>query len=74
MGWQPEHASGPGQAPGPDGSPPSALSGFAHGGRWATAAPGADLAAALEAAAGPDGLYQGADAPAPRHRPGSSPR
>jgi hypothetical protein len=42
-------------------SRPAVLAGFAHGGAWATAAPCAKLAAALEVAAGPDGQYEGAD-------------
>ena len=37
------------------------LAGFAHGGAWAGAPPSAALAAALEAAAGPEDLYEGAD-------------
>jgi hypothetical protein len=62
MGWQPGRDSWPGEAPGQDGdAEPALLSGFANGGCWATAAPGAELAAALEAAAGPDGHYDGAD-------------
>ena len=60
MGWQPERDSWPGAIPGQD-SVPDVPPGFAHDSPWATAAPSAMLAAALEAAAGPDDLYEGAD-------------
>ncbi len=40
---------------------PALLAGFAHGGKWQAAPPSAVLAAALEAAAGPEDLYEGAD-------------
>ena len=40
---------------------PRPLAGFGHGGTQAGAPPSAALAAALEAAAGPGGLYDGAD-------------
>ena len=53
---------GPGKMPGPGGSLPELLASFEHGGAWDAAAPSAALAAALEAAAGPDGLYDGAGA------------
>src|SRR3984957_18120600 len=43
---------------GPAGSHPAA---FGHDGSWAQAAPSAALATALEHAAGPAGLYEGAD-------------
>jgi hypothetical protein len=40
---------------------PELLAGFEHGGAWEAAMPSALLAAALEAAAGAEGLYDGAD-------------
>ncbi|MGH3212118.1 MAG: hypothetical protein ACRDNO_30590 [Trebonia sp.] len=40
---------------------PGPLAGFAHGGKWDAAPPSAVLAAALETAAGPVGLYDAAD-------------
>jgi hypothetical protein len=40
---------------------PELLSGFKHGGAWDAASPSAALAAALEVAAGPEGLYEGAE-------------
>jgi hypothetical protein len=61
MGWQADRGSSPGGAPGEDGSLPGLLAGFGHGGALEDAPPSAALAAALEAAAGPDGLYAGAD-------------
>ena len=61
MGWQADDDPGPGSSPGPGGSPPDLLAAFEHGGAWDTAAPSARLAAALAAAAGPDGLYEGAE-------------
>ena len=63
MGWQGDHDSGPGDVPGPgDGLPglPGLLAGFEHGGAWDAAGPSAGLAAALEAASGPLGRYDGA--------------
>ena len=51
---------GPGEAPRPGDGLPELLAGFEHGGAWDAAAPSAALAAALEAAAGPEGLYDGA--------------
>src|ERR1700722_111852 len=66
MGWQADRDSGPGEVPGrDDGLPslpglPSLLAGFDDGGRWDAAVPSALLTAALEAAAGPEGLYEGA--------------
>src|ERR1700722_18427082 len=62
MGWQAAGDSPagepPGQAPGlPE---PGLPVGFGHGGPWESAAPTAALASALERAAGPDGLYDGA--------------
>jgi hypothetical protein len=62
MGWQADDDSGPGNSPGPGGSLPDLLAAFEHGGAWDAAAPSARLAAALAAAAGPGGLYQGAEA------------
>ena len=47
--------------PGQDECRPAPLAGFGHGGSWAGAPPSAALAAALEAAAGPGDLYEGAD-------------
>ena len=61
MGWQAGDNPRPGNEPGPGGCLPSLPGGFAHGGRWDGAPPSAALAAALEAAAGPDALYDGAD-------------
>jgi hypothetical protein len=62
MGWQAGDDPGPGSEPGPGEPPPGLLAAFEHGGAWDAAAPSASLAAALEAAAGPQGLYEGADA------------
>ena len=62
MGWQAGDDSRPGEVPGPGECVPELLAGFAHGGSWDEAVPSAVLAAALEAAAGPEGLYEGADA------------
>jgi uncharacterized protein DUF222 len=61
MGWQAADGSRPGEVPGPDECLPELLAGFVHGGAWDVAPPSAVLAAALESAAGPDGLYEGAD-------------
>ncbi len=61
MGWQASHNPQPGKEPGPGGCLPELIAGFAHGGPWDAAPPSALLAAALEAAAGPDGGYEGAD-------------
>jgi hypothetical protein len=64
MGWQAADDSRPGDAPRQDdGLPglPGPPSGFARGGPWAAAAPSAALAIALEAAAGPEDLFDGAD-------------
>ena len=69
MGWQADAGDGPGSQPGlsQPGVPGSAtqdddpgLSGFAAGGQWSTCPPSAALAAALEAAAGPDWRCDGA--------------
>jgi len=62
MGRQPDDDPGPGGAPGPGGGLPALLASFEQGGTWDAAAPSAALAAALQAAAGPDGLYDGAGA------------
>ena len=68
MGWQARHDSWPGEEPRRDDGLPGLPAqdeglpaGFARGGAWAAAAPSAALAAALERAAGPDGLFDGAD-------------
>ena len=61
MGWQADDSFRPGELPGQGESLPKHLPGFDHGGPWDAAAPSAMLAAALEAAAGPEGLYEGAD-------------
>jgi len=61
MDWQPDRSSWLGDTPGQDEGLPDVPSGFAHDGPWAAAPPSAALAAALEAAAGPDDLYEGAD-------------
>src|ERR1700722_14384115 len=72
MGWQatdgpwpgstPGQGPGlPGREPGPPGQDPGLPAGFGHGRPWAEAAPSASLAAALQHAAGPAGLYDGAD-------------
>jgi hypothetical protein len=64
MGWQPGHDFRSGESPGRDGGLPELLAGFEHDGPWAAAAPSAALAAVLEAVAGPEGRYEGADADA----------
>jgi hypothetical protein len=68
MDWQATGDSWPGGQPGQDhglpGLPrgvPGLPAGFGHGGPWADAVPSAALAAALEHAAGPAGLYDGAE-------------
>src|SRR3984885_14849789 len=61
MGWQANSDPGPGEVPGPGERRPASLAGFEHDGAWAGAAPSAGLAVALEAAAGPEALYEGAD-------------
>src|SRR5487761_1558295 len=61
MGWQAGDGSRPGEVPGQGECLPELLAGFAHGGAWGAVPPSAALAAALEAAAGPEGLYEGAD-------------
>jgi hypothetical protein len=62
MGWQAGDEPGPGGEPGPGEPPPGLLAAFEHGGHWDAAPPSAALAAALQAAAGPAGRYEGADA------------
>jgi hypothetical protein len=62
MGWQAGRGSWPGEVPGQDEGLPEPLADFEHGGAWDAAPPSAVLATALEAAAGPDGLYAGAGA------------
>ncbi|HET6189934.1 MAG TPA: DUF222 domain-containing protein, partial [Trebonia sp.] len=61
MGWQADSNPRPGRVPGRGERRPALLGGFEHGGAWAGAAPSAALAAAVEAAAGPEALYEGAD-------------
>src|SRR3984885_10720987 len=61
MGWQADSNPRPGEVPGPGERRPASFAGFEHGGAWAGAAPSAGLAVALEAAAGPEALYDGAD-------------
>jgi hypothetical protein len=61
MGWQADSNPGPGEVPGQGQRRPAPHGGFGHGGAWAGAAPSAGLAVALEAAAGPEGRYDGAD-------------
>src|ERR1700722_5589418 len=61
MGWQAADGSWTGDTPGQDPGLPGPPGGFGHGGPWAGAAPSAELAAALEQAAGPEDLYDGAD-------------
>jgi hypothetical protein len=61
MGWQADHDFRPGEAPRRGEGLPGLLADFEHGEAWDGAAPSAVLAVALEAAAGPEGLYPGAD-------------
>jgi hypothetical protein len=61
MGWQGDRNPRAGQVPGPGERRPAPTEGFAHGGPWAAASPSAAVAAALEAAAGPQDRYDGAD-------------
>jgi hypothetical protein len=62
MGFQADDDPGPGSTPGPGESLPGLFAAFEHGGAWDTAAPSAQLVGALAAAAGPRGLYEGAEA------------
>src|SRR6185437_14170274 len=61
MASQASYTPRPGPAPGQREPRPELLASFEHGGAQAEAAPSAALAVALEAAAGPDGQYEGAD-------------
>ena len=61
MGWQATGDSWTDGQSGQDPGLPELLAGFDHGGPWAEAAPSAALAAALERAAGPGDLYEGAE-------------
>jgi hypothetical protein len=61
MGWQATGDSWTGGAPDQDPGLPGLPAGFDHDGAWSAAAPSAALACALEAAAGPDDRYPGAD-------------
>ena len=61
MGWQAGDSSSPGEVPGQEDCLPELLAGFEHGGKWEAVPPSAVLAATLEAAAGPEALYEGAD-------------
>jgi uncharacterized protein DUF222 len=61
MGWQGDRNPWAGQVPGPGERRPAPSEGFEHGGPWAAAPPSAAVAAALEAAAGPEDRYDGAD-------------
>src|SRR5579862_6069223 len=60
MDWQADD-DWQGDEPSPDKGLPELLAAFAHGGAWGSAAPSAALAAALERAAGPGALFDGAD-------------
>jgi hypothetical protein len=64
MDWQAADGSWTGDTPAQDPrlpGLPGLPAGFGHGGSWADAAPSAELAAALEQAAGPADVYDGAD-------------
>src|ERR1700733_1070557 len=61
MGWQGDSSPRPGGVPGRGERRTGSLAGFGHGGAWAGEPPSAALTVALEAAAGPEGLYDGAD-------------
>jgi Domain of unknown function (DUF222) len=61
MGWQEDYDPWQGEVPRQGSGLPELLAGFEHDGTWAGAPPSAALAAVLEAAAGPGGLYEGAD-------------
>ncbi len=62
MGWQADDDPGPGKTPRPGQSLPELLAAFEHGGAWDAAAPSPGLVMALAAAAGPEELYDGAEA------------
>jgi hypothetical protein len=61
MGWQAGDSPRPGEEPGRGEGPPELPADFTRGGPWDAATPSALLATALEAAAGPEELYEGAD-------------
>jgi hypothetical protein len=61
VGWQADYGSGSGETPGQGERLPELLAGFERGGAWDAAVPSAVLAAALEAAAGQEGLYEDVD-------------
>ncbi len=61
VGWQADSDPGPGEMPGQGECRPAPPAGFRHGGAWAGSPPSAALAAAVEAAAGPEGRYEGAE-------------
>src|ERR1700749_1430811 len=62
MGWQAaDSRPRPGEVPGRGERRAASLAGFGHGGTWAGEPPSAALTVALEAAAGPEALYEGAD-------------
>ena len=61
MGWQASGDSPAGGTPGGEPGLPGLAARFEHGGPWETAAPSAALAFALERAAGPEDLYDGAE-------------
>ena len=60
MGWEATGDPRTGGTPGRDAGLPGLPAGFDHGGPWEAAAPSAALAFALERAAGPADLYDGA--------------
>ena len=73
MGW--EATGDPWTGGSPDRTPACpGPRGFEHGGAWAEAVPSAALSSALETAAGPDDLYEGAQTDALVGSPGSGPR
>src|SRR3984957_17436152 len=61
MGGRADHNARPGGVPGQGEGLPEPPAGFAHGEGWDAVPPSAVLAAALEAAAGPEARYEGAD-------------
>jgi hypothetical protein len=60
MSWQSDDDPRTGDQPGDGERRPGLPAAFEHGGAWAAAAPSAALAVALETAAGPEDLYEGA--------------